>query len=220
VLNSTVVSDDSQDPRKRVESVGTAQAPVATPNTSFVQNDPFDLTSLRIKQDYADQTPVKKLLTVVAVRRPTNQEFVRVRPGAQWKLETVVLEYGAERDLYLVPAALHAELADETRVVCLVSCINRQGDVFLWPLKFPGPDGRPNLWNQSAFAAAKLAEASWVRIKSNKSAGCYETVTPIDSLPEPEWPDTELQEMIKCAFHGRLIDTADHPVLRELKGAL
>jgi hypothetical protein len=40
-------------------------------------------------------------------------------------------------------------------------------------------------------------------------------------LPEPTWPaDLTMPDIIKIAFRGRLIETADHPVLRALRGEL
>ena len=45
--------------------------------------DPFNPAALRLDQSYADTVGVKKLLTTVAVRKPTRQEFVRVHPDAE-----------------------------------------------------------------------------------------------------------------------------------------
>jgi hypothetical protein len=37
-------------------------------------------------------------------------------------------------------------------------------------------------------------------------------------LPAPVWPDHTLQDLIRVAFKERLIDRADHPVLKRLWG--
>ena len=49
--------------------------------------DPFDPESLRLSQDFASSIGVKRAVTVVPCRKPHRQEFVRVRPGEEWRLE-------------------------------------------------------------------------------------------------------------------------------------
>ena len=52
--------------------------PVKTP-------DPFDPSSLRLDQSFADGEGVKKLLLTVPVRKPNRQDFVRVHPDAAYR---------------------------------------------------------------------------------------------------------------------------------------
>ena len=92
-------------------------------------------------------------------------------PGEEWRLETGVFEDKVNREIYLVQRDLWAELAGEVYPVCLFLAVNRQGDVFMWPVKLPGSDGRVNTWNDSALAAARLAETKWVRVAANMPGG-------------------------------------------------
>ena len=188
------------------------EAPDAAP-------DPFDPESLRLDQDFASAVGVKKVLTTVPCRKPNRHEFVRVRPGVDWRLETGVFEDKVNREVYLVQRHLWAELAGDVYPVCLFLAVNRQGDVFLWPAKLPGSDGRSNSWNDSALAAARLAEARWVRVAANMPAGMYDTFEATGELPDPEWPDDlTLSDILRLAFKDRFIESADHPVLRALRG--
>jgi hypothetical protein len=109
-------------------------------------------------------------------------------------------------------------LAGEVYPVCLFLAVNRQGDVFLWPVKLPGADGRSNSWNESALAAARLAEEKWVRVAANMGAGMYDTYEAAGELSEPTWPELSLAELLKLAFRDRFIETVDHPVLRAIRG--
>ena len=95
--------------------------------------------------------------------KPNRHEFVRVRPGGEWQLETGVFEDKVNREIYLVQKDLWADLLGEVFPVCLFLAISRQGDIFMWPVKLPGSDGRSNSWNDSALAAARLAETKWIR---------------------------------------------------------
>jgi hypothetical protein len=180
--------------------------------------DPFDLESLRLSQDFGTQLGVKKLLTRVPVRKPTKQEFVRVHPSPAYRLETMVLELKSENETYLVPPDMQQELLSDIVPVRLFTAITRQGVVILWPCKLPGIDGRTNPWHQTALEAASLAQESWVKVVANMHLGGYETYVAEGTLPDPEWPDLTLQELLRIAFRDRLIDRPDHPVVAQLLG--
>jgi hypothetical protein len=180
--------------------------------------DPFDPAGLRLSQDYASSIGVKKVLTTVPCRKPNRQEFVRVRPGEDWRLETGCFEDKVNRETYLVERSLWSELATEIYAVCLFLATNRQGSPFLWPVKLPGADGKTDSWNESSLAAARLAEESWIRVAANMGAGLYDTFRALGELSEPEWPDLSFQEILRLCFQNRFIQDADHVVLRALRG--
>ena len=180
--------------------------------------DPFNPAALRLSQDFASSIGVKKVLTVVPCRKPNRHEFVRVRPGEEERLETGVFEDKLNRDVYLVQRDLWAELAGEVYPVCLFLSINRQGDVFLWPCKLPGTDGRSNTWNDSALAAARLAETRWIRMAANMAGGMYDTFEAAGELSEPSWPELTFAEILKLCFKDRFIQAVDHPAVRALRG--
>lgn len=180
--------------------------------------DPFDLKALRLSQDFASSIGVKKVLATVPCRKPRPQEFVRVRQGVDWRFETAVLEDKENREIYLVHRDLWNELASEIHPVCLFLAINRQGDVFVWAVKLPAVDGRSNAWNESAVAAAQLAESKWVRMTANMKAGMYDLFEAAAELQEPEWPELSLSEILKLCFRDRYIESTDHSVIRALRG--
>jgi len=180
--------------------------------------DPFDPAALRLSQDFAGSIGVKKVLTVIPCRKPNRQEFFRVRPEEELRLETAVFEDKVNRDIYLVASDLRLELADEIQAVCLFLTVNRQNDVFLWPAKLPGADGRSNSWSESALAAAKLAEHKWVRMSANMPGGMYDTYEAAGELSAPVWPELAFQEILRLCFKDRYIQSMDHPVIRSLRG--
>ena len=180
--------------------------------------DPFDPASLRLGQDFSSAVGVKKVLTTVPCRKPNKHEFVRVRAGDEWRLETGLFEDKINRDAYLVERRLWQELAGDVFPACLFLSINRQADVFIWPAKLPGSDGRSNTWNESALAAARLAETKWVRIAANMPGGMYDVFEAAGELAEPEWPELSFTEILKLCFKDRFIRDINHPVLRALRG--
>ncbi len=195
-----------------------APAPEPAVDPSPEPPDPFDPAALRLDANYAAGLGVKKVLTVVPVRRPGRQEWFRVRPGEEWRLATYIFEAEADRETYLVAPAVLPELAGSVSPGLILTCVNRAGDLFLWRCKLPGPDGRSNHWYDSALAVAREAETEWRRMASNQAAGHYDAFRPTAALPDPEWPDRSFREIIRTAFQGRMIDSLDHPLLRQLRG--
>ena len=193
------------------------QKPIAN-DKEHQSNDLFDLSRLRLSQDFAQTVGVRKLLTTVPVRKPNRQEFIRVHLGEDYRLETVVLEMKEDRESYLVEPNLWSELPGELIPKVLCTCINRQGVLTLWPIRMPGEDGRLDQWNASALEAAERARSRWVRVVANMGLGAYEIYEATGELPEPEWPDLNFQEILKIAFKSRFITELDHPVVRCLRG--
>jgi hypothetical protein len=180
--------------------------------------NPFDPASLRLDQSFMD-TGVRRLLTTVPVRKPNRQDFVRVHPGEDYRLTpAAIIELTEDREVYLVPPDVASEVPGEFSVATLYTTINRQGVLHLWPVKLPGPDGRHNEWHRSAAEAAERAMKRWVRVTANMSLGAYEIAEATGDIPEPEWPQFSLGEMLQVAFRDRIVDSLDHPLIRRLRG--
>jgi hypothetical protein len=180
--------------------------------------DPFDPASLRLEANYAAGIGVKKVISTIPVKKPGKQDWFRVRPGEGWRMPTAVFESEAERETFLVDRSLWSELSGEIHPALVVLCVNRASDVFCWKLKLPGPDGRPNVWIDSALRIAQAAETRWVRMVANMQAGFYEHFEPAAEMPDPEWPDLTFKEILRIAFRDRFIDTLEHPIVRQLRG--
>ncbi len=181
--------------------------------------DPFNPESLRISQDFATAAGVKQVLTTIPVRKPNRQDFVRVHPGEDYQLTTVIIELKDDRESYLVTPDLRDELLGEVIPVTLFLAVNRQNVLSFWPCKLPDPSGRVNAWHESALEAAHLARDGWIRVTADMSLGAYRIFQATGDLPEPEWPEESLGELLKIAFKGgKLIDSVNHPVLQRLRG--
>jgi hypothetical protein len=190
-------------------------APAAPP-------DPFDPAALHLGADYSEGLGVRKVISTVPVRKPNKSEWFQVRPGPAWRLQTALLEVeaGVDRAVYLVAKHLWADLSGEISPALVLTCTNRAGDLFLWRVKLPGPDGRTNTWTESALRIAQAAESTWCRMVADTTNGHYTHFEPAAELPEPKWPDgLDFHQILKIAFRDKFIDTADHAILRALRGA-
>jgi hypothetical protein len=180
--------------------------------------DPFDPAALRLTPDFVETAGVKKLLTTVPCRKPHKHDFVRVRAEPEFRDVFGMLQVGDDREFYVVVPALAAELNGEFGMFQLYTAINRQGTVFLWPIRLPGPDGKTTDWARSAHEAAAQAMKHWVRVTANQNLGAYEIRVAAGPMADPEWAEHCFRDLLKTAFQNRLIDRIDHPVIRQLRG--
>jgi hypothetical protein len=205
-------------PQRVAQNAVTAKVDTgATPAKSLDAADKFDPARLRLSQDFT-AIGVKKLVLTVPVRKPNRQEFVRVRHGDEWRLETAILELKDERETYLLDRSLWNELELEIVPKVLFVAISRQGVLFIWPVKLPRSDGRQDAWSLSALAAAERAMTRWTRVVANLSLGAYEVFEASADVPEPEWPTGDLRSLLEIAFRDKFIESIDHPVIRRLRG--
>jgi hypothetical protein len=195
-----------------------ADKPALVENTGAEPSDPFDLANLRLDQSFVESAGVKKLLTTVPVRKPNQQDFVRVHPGPEYRAALAVIELKDDREMYLVPPLIARDLPGEFAMTTIYTTINRQGVIFLWPVRLPTPDGRVNEWNRSAAEAAELAMRGWIRVKANHGLGAYELFAAASSIPDPEWPELPFQELLRIGFRDRLVNGLDHAVVKRLRG--
>jgi len=189
-------------------------------NTNSAIANPFDPSKLRLSQQFSESTGVRKLVTTIPVRKPNKQDFVRVHPNPEFRLETAVLELKEDRETFLVSPELWPELPNELTPKVLFTTINRQNVLCIWPVRLPGEDGKLDDWNASALEAADIGQKHWIRVSSNMSLGAYEVYQANGDLDEPEWPDMDFTKILEIAFKGRFITDIDHPALRRLRGEI
>lgn len=183
--------------------------------------NPFDPQSLRLTQDFSTSAGVRRTLITIPNRKPSREWFVRTHPSDDYHVQTCVIELKEDREIYLVERSLWPELSTEATFGprMLTTAVNRQGVLFIWPMRLPGPDGRLDDWSRSVIEAAQLARQKWVRLSANMSLGAYDVYEATANLPDPEWPTQAFGELIEISFRDRLIRDLEHPVIRRLRGA-
>jgi hypothetical protein len=197
-------------------TAASATTTIASPDGNL-----FDPAKLRLSQDFESMVGVKKALLTVPVRKPEKQWWIRTHPDESWRLHTAILELKEDRETYLVDPALWGDLAGETVPKMLFTAINRQGVVFLWPVKLPRPDQRRDEWSRTELEAAELGMEGWVRVRANMSLGAYEVFETTANWPAPVWPaDIGFSKLLEIAFRDRFVRNLDHPVVRRLRGEL
>jgi hypothetical protein len=180
--------------------------------------NPFDPERLRISLDHTEGVGVKKIINTIPVRKPDKQDYIRVHTDQSYRLQVAVIDLRADRETFLVLPEIARDIPGEYAMVTIFTCITRAGIVFLWPVRSPSSDSRKSDWGRSEAEAAEMAMRRWVRVKANMNLGAYEVFEASGTIPDPEWPDLTLSQMLTIAFKGRLVDSYSHPVLKRLRG--
>jgi hypothetical protein len=183
----------------------------------------FDFAAIRLPPDFEREAGVRKQLTLVRVRKPRRQEWVRVHPEHHAEVATIVFKENEETkpEIYLVHPAVARELGEEITYQTLYLAINRQGEPFLWPCRKPKLESRGgDIAATSNIEAAETAITRQVRVQWRSPA--YEMSFRDDSIPdiEPKWPDKPFAELVQIAFHrtGMYIADPNHQVIKILQG--
>jgi hypothetical protein len=169
-----------------------------------------------------DGIVVSELLVSVACRKPKTTEYFRTHSDPSMARAAYVFidreEIGSET--YFVLPDARPYIVEHLRPVLLVTCINRQNVVFLWPISLPDPGvnhGRQNRWGTTALEAMEAAKTRWVKMTAG--SGAYRVFTAENAdLPEPQWPDRSFLELLGVAFKDMIISDAAHPIVKRLRG--
>ena len=196
-----------------------ADVPAVEPTQALKPTSQFSRQALRLDQNYDAVLGLKKHIHKIPVDKPSPESWFRVRDDDEFVFDTKLLHIknGPDRGIYQVGASLLPLLSSEKllKPTRLVLCIDRRGELRLWPLRLPGPDGLQDDWMSSALSIAEQAKRRWVRLASGASS--YTSMTTTASIPDPVWPDMIFDVMIELAFAKRRIASESDPLLRRLR---
>jgi len=185
--------------------------------------DPFDPAQFRAPNTLdGSGDGIRREFTQIRIGKPKKSSFFRSHADPTYRLPVNIIEYdsGMMKEEFLVMPTVTEALVEETKPKLLVLCVDKMGTPFLWLAPRQAEDGfqRTNLWNTSALEALKLSETKWVRMSANMAEGAY-TIHTSSSDSAPDWPDLQLNELIKLGFgEERVIRDMNHPVVKRLLG--
>lgn len=177
----------------------------------------FDPRTLALSQNFNELVGVKKESLRIPISRPPQQSFFMTHPDPEKRIQVAALEIKEDREIYVIAPALQEELAGEWTPRLLVPSQTRQGGIYLWPIRLPGPDGKIDPWNESAMHILDTFAGKWIRVVSNREVGAYDVISPVSIFPDPAWPES-VDTLLAKAFKGRIISDIEHPVIKRLRG--
>ena len=176
------------------------------------------IRALRITPSQLDLLSVTKVVTHIAITKPSNTTFFRVHRDPDWTFDAITYDDKGGQEVYVVSPEVVSVFGKTARSVRLYLAIDKSSNLFLTPLPLPDSDGKWNSWHQSKSVALKLAQEKWIRLQSNQKTSSYDVMVAKGDLPEPEWPAYSFDEVLEKAFEGRVIEDEHHPVVRSLLG--
>ena len=205
-LNANVPDEASPPPTTPVDEVASHSA----------KQGGYDWESMILPDNGAGDIRTTEVPGVPRLSRPPNTQFFRTRKELSGVIYTLDTDYDGERTVYLVAPNVAAQLPDESAIKPkrAVTCITREGGLHVWLISSGGTD----TWTQSANKATDLAQSKWVRATSSRSLGEYRCVTAEAIQEEPKWPEETFLQTLSRAFDGRVIDTLNHSIIKQLKG--
>lgn len=223
----------NRESKTREES--TPPAEVVTPEKALTTTEVVADPSIRENILAARKTPQEvaqlisaqtEQLTCPVYKRPPDSAFWRVRTGGDWdpsKTEVLLLprkESGGGPEFLLVLPELEALVKSDPRLRNLVRyhhlafVVDARGRVGWWAV----PSRSENDWHVSARIAMRHLADHWGMVKSDQTAQTYKLERPTDDLGEPQWPVGSYDDWFVKGLADKVIDSTEHPVLRELQG--
>ena len=181
----------------------------------------FDRKAFASGENHAAEENNKKQ-TQFPLKKPGSKNFFRVCNDPDSRVYGVNVLEGTMGKLYVVSedvVAESAEVAERVKSKNLFTCVNHNGDYFVWPI---ANDGGP--WSQSALKAVHTAEKTWLRIHANGFAQGYDH-EPVSSAKYPElaakepvWSPTGAEILDSAMDASAITDLNDAPLQELLKG--
>ncbi len=185
----------------------------ATKSTSSI------LSSLRLPDTY-NASGGTALPLKATYGKLNKHRFCRVHPSDEYKFRCLVVDDKDNGETYLAAPNMASQLGSLASPKTIRLSVDNAGT----PKLIGEPDleinGRRNLWQASYKNAIKQAEDDWVRVQANMAAGQYEITPSVNDLGFPRWPKQSMDELINDAFAGRIIDSPDHPYIRQIQGRI
>lgn len=162
-----------------------------------------------LRVDPKAMVAARQIITICTVRRPSNNEFIRV--NADIEPYTGFIHEDKDDDaFYIVKETALPYLYKSPALKMLVLTVNQNGAFFLWPV----PCDDRNTWNASARKAWQIAKTQWVKLVGDRANSSYNTYIAEGELPPPRWPDKTYWELVDLAFpDSKVVDGAEHEVV-------
>lgn len=213
----------------------TTAAENVTPETALDTTTVGAVPSIRSKILAARKAPEEvaqliatqtEQLSVPIYKRLPDGAFWRVRTGGEWDpqgSEVLLLprkDGGGGPEFLLVLPELEALFQSDTKLRNLVRyhylafVVDSRRRVGWWAV----PSRSVNEWHESARVAMRRLMIEWGMMKSDQGAKSYMLEKPADDLGNPTWPAGSYEDWFVKGLSDKVIDSPDHPVLRELQG--
>ena len=203
-----------QEPSEEVDQDQQAQTKV---------NQLIDVSSLVVDQTYSEGVVGGHKIFKIKERNPTKHEWFRTNPDPGYKqmLNGFVYDCGGDKVKYLATPEI-AQYLESHGVECqplqVRVCCSKTLVPFLWVISGAPASmaGRETPWLKTKLEAAQRAEKTWVRLQWNAPERQHDIYENPQISTQPKFPEKTFQEIITEVFREKLLDTVDHPVVKDI----
>jgi len=224
--NGPGTADSSSQQREDGASNGSADSQSAADDAPFAEPSPakmptgevakdLDPASLRKPVDHQAVGDVEIPL-MVRLGKPRNQEFVFIPDDPELRCSYVLLKSEKDGCFFGVHPDVAPSLGSLVRLYQLYAYVTDDGLFGLWPIGTPMVPGRENPFPLSAREIVEKNPNRWLRVENCGSMYGAEFVK-FDKAA-PDFSEVTLDDLLRVALKGQLIDSVDHPVARRLLG--
>ncbi len=178
------------------------------------------ISSLRLPDNYSANVGGIKLPPKPVFGKLSKHRFSRVHPGKDFQFPCLAVEDKDGGESYVVAPHIQPHLGKNVVQKIVRLSVDSTGLPKLIFQPMTDQSGRQNHWHTTLNRAISLAEENWVRVEANMDAGQYSIVISQDDLGEPQWPEQTMDELIQEVFGNNIIDSEDHPYIRQIQGRI
>lgn len=154
----------------------------------------------------------------VAVRKPRQDEYITVMPGADLDDGCPLVLRPNTGEFWLVQPDIAERLAGDVKWTALVPTASTTGSMFLWPVPVVEEGAWASSWTTSARKIIAKAQGDWLRVVPLVREKRYISRPLSGPRVDIDWSGFDLELAIGLAFEGRVVDRVDHPLVRVLTG--
>src|SRR5260370_10131441 len=97
--------------------------------------NPFAPESLRLDLNVTEGLGVKKVVATIPVRKPNNQDYIRVHPSPGFRLPVALIELKDDREVYLILPNIARDIPAASFAATMYTPITRPRIRFLSPFR-------------------------------------------------------------------------------------
>ena len=199
--------------------ISTLDSELVAPNTGATESTSSLLSSLRLPDSYNNLGGITVPLKAT-YGKLNKHRFCRVHPGSDYKFRCLIVEDKASGETYLATPNMAPHLGNLAVAKTIRLTVDNAGAPRLIGEPDIDPTGRRNLWHTSLAEAIRRGETTWVRVQSNMEAGQYQIIEAANHLGQPQWPTLSMEALVNDAFSGKIIDSPNHPDIRQIQGRI
>jgi len=171
---------------------------------------------------------VRREPSYIKIGKPKGQQWFQVHPTIQYRICMVKRE-GSSDEYYVVTKPFIPLCGRQAIVYDLYLGILKTGNgLILYPVPQHVEGKKPMPWYTSALECIDHARKGWIRAEWIRDSNSWDILSPDEVFAPPIWPDflnNSDEKAIKdkiygLAFRGCVINSEDHPVIKDLKGRI